>query len=1234
MNRTLLSLAALAAALLLPAAETPTATPGTAPDFPERPEIWINGGIPVKSDFSREKAADSFSGTILRKLGKQPETGEFAALYEFNAPKAGDYDFFAALVTQRRAHASPVEFRFDGGEWREVPDNPSGKPAWGISNAVSWNPLGSVKLKAGNHTLEFRITKRAQLGSWSFMCDGVAGFLNAPAPLAPAANGPVPTLKATPGAQPELPKQGAIWINGGTPEKSNIGTRKVGDSFSKTILYMLSPSPAAGVFEAVYTFEVRKEADYDFFAALITQGRAHGSPVEFRFDGEPFHTVRPNPESRPAWGVSNAISWDWLGSRRLAAGTHTLTLRMNRRAQLGSWSFMCDGIIGLEKGTWKTAEITGFAPPSALTPGESAALAYRQSGQPFPAELRLTFAGEPVVSTGFMSGEGENIVPLELPAMLPAGEYRLELAPLDDPRRTIASAAASVPRAPSPLPARLTGVELDRRGYTLKFEDGKMHPVLVMAFYDGRLYGAARLETASGTLPEEIAKLAAGRGLELRFRPLPARPDNTVTLPFTLAGPRKKLPKPVNYGSFEDRDKILHTWYMNHDFEYIFDGERYFPVGGMWCPDTLINRDGAPAGVASRLARDLGTIRAIRKGGLDDVYLNLSTQAPLWVRQAFADMLEAEGIHYGYQLTAGGGDPIPSFFITRDRADAPGNYRGLTRGTYASGRVTGRFPAEQKLAGLLVVDPARPQQGARFAAFTDKVGKDLRHGIIDLETEQDFGKLREITFPVTLGSPDNTEVILIPLLESKMHHANLWDQEAFAALKERLSWIGRINWGKNLRFIVDPIKNETDMVNGTENLRQYTPAINRAFAAYLKKRYGTQEALRKAWGLDAGSFEEAARLIPLDTGKAHFWIDPETGKILTGDPEQSFAWIDYQEMIRTTYSALADEIAAYLKSLVNVPVIFKSVGVIGEKMSVSRRYLGCDGIGFECYLNQGTPGETGGGASRAEAEASEHTMWKVGTEVGHSAAVGNGGTKFFRDEAELRGMAENLARLGVRGFYFFGFDLKPGNLWSNHNYHDFPEGLAWAARIDREFAAPGKNPVTATPRNYVFPGGFTWWWWTTRYKAFHGYEQNLIPQSARLAGAPLEWYSSTNTLPEEFDAVIINCPRPPFSRYHAEEIEKAISGGRPVSYVGSRADLGAIPLLDRFFTEETIRFADGSAAQVLRSLPGSEVLAAEDGKPWAIRSGSLTIVSRAPETPPVNHADEFLRYLSEITAKK
>ena len=146
------------------------------------------------------------------------------------------------------------------------------------------------------------------------------------------------------------------------------------------------------------------------------------------------------------------------------------------------------------------------------------------------------------------------------------------------------------------------------------------------------------------------------------------------------------------------------------------------------------------------------------------------------------------------------------------------------------------------------------------------------------------------------------------------------------------------------------------------------------------------------------------------------------------------------------------------------------------------------------------------------------------------------------------------------------------------------------------------------------------------------YEQNLIPLSARLGKESPAWFSSTNVLPEKFDAVLINCPRPPFSRYYAKEIGRAVSSGKPVYYVGFRTDPGAIPALDRFFTGDRIAFSDGSRAQVLRPVEGTRVLASEQGKVWALRAGNLIIVSRIPDGLPRNNADSFLRYLTEIIA--
>ena len=1033
----------------------------------------------------------------------------------------------------------------------------------------------------------------------------------------------------TPVLMPDFPSCPAIWINGGSSVRSSFGKEKVADSFSGTILRKLSTKPETGVFSATYVFSVAQEGLYDFFAALTTQKQPYTSPVDFRFDSGPWGEV-PASSRDVVWGISNAVSWHSLGRRKMTAGKHTLEFRITRRSALGTWSFMCDGIAGFRSG--QTGRIWNAQLCSPFAPGKKLSVGFRYEGRPFPGTVRLTFAGESVVSLGTLFRPGENRVELEIPGILPRGDYRVDFLPLGAAGDTQSIPAAYAPPVRRRLPPRLLSVRLQKDRYALRFSGGEAHPVLALLFVQGKMYAASLLSSSEGVLPEGIVKFAKGRRTEIRFQPVPAVSGNWIVRQLELPGVPAALPKPVNYGVFSDCDKIAHFWYMNHAYEYIFDGRRYFPVGGMWCPDTLNSRDSEIRGIAARLERDRKIIRAIRKAGLDDVYLNLSSNAPLWVRQKFIDMLEEEGIHYGYQLAGGGGGVVPAFFITRDDPGAKGNYRALSRGVYSGGRVTAQFPLEQKLAGLLVVDPANPEKGGELIAFSDIVGRDLRSGIIDLEKAQDFGKLRRIVFPVGGKYREGGQVILIPFLEAKVHHVDLWNPEVFRKWKNRVSWIGAIRWGKHLRAFIDPIANETNMVNGTENLRQFTPGFNKAFGGYLKRRYGSLEKLKKEWGADLKSFEEASRLIPLRLEDTLWLADPATGRVVRGELD-SFFWIDYQEALRETYADLADQAAGYLKSLVNVPVVFKSVGVIGEKMSISRGYLGADGVGFETYLNQGIhPGEAAGGAARAEAEASSHTVWKVGTEIGNSAEVGNGGVKFFRSESELRTMARKLLRLGVSGFYFFGFDLKPGNLWNNHNYHDFPEGLAWAAGIERDFVSPGVPPVVPTPANYVFPGGFSWWWWTTRYKALFGYEQNLIPLSARLGKESPAWFSSTNVLPAEFDAVLINCPRPPFSRYYAKEIGRAVASGKTVYYVGFRSDPGAIPELDRFFTSDWIAFADGSRAQVLRPVGGARVLAAGKGKAWALRAGNLIIVSRIPDELPRNNADSFLRYLTEIVS--
>ncbi|MPN59242.1 hypothetical protein SDC9_206963 [bioreactor metagenome] len=111
--------------------------------------------------------------------------------------------------------------------------------------------------------------------------------------------------------------------------------------------------------------------------------------------------------------------------------------------------------------------------------------------------------------------------------------------------------------------------------------------------------------------------------------------------------------------------------------------------------------------------------------------------------------------------------------------------------------------------------------------------------------------------------------------------------------------------------------------------------------------------------------------------------------------------------------------------------------------------------------------------------------------------------------------------------------------------------------------------------------------------------------------------------------MVLHLPRPPYSLQYAEQVTALLGSGKEIIYVGSREDLGTIPELDRFFTGETIAFADGSQAQELTPLPGSKVLTAENGRPWAICHGKLLIVSRSPVTPSQRNRDLGFSHLKQ-----
>ena len=842
-----------------------------------------------------------------------------------------------------------------------------------------------------------------------------------------------------------------------------------------------------------------------------------------------------------------------------------------------------------------------------------------------PILVRAMIGDFPLANTArrvVMPKKGVNQLELPLPEFLGSGgKYRMELC---DP--VTGQAFASVPFRIGGGAEATDSPSLERAllKAAREIEAEVAAPVAgilqVWLFCDGKLYDTAQKAFRAGEknvsipIPAAWEKMFAGRDCELEVMVSPGTAGSgRMGLSITFPGKEKSLPKPMNYGIFSDRFGTTHPWYINRNSEYILDGRPYFPVGGMWCPKFI------SGGTRERLEYDLGVLEEIRSGGLNDVYFN-SGRGRLHQLQYFIDLMEKNDIEYGMQYSAGYDVPeglfIESFFLRKDQ---------LTRGIYRGGRLELNFPKELKAVGFLLLPEVGAQRNCIFVPHDDTEGNAEREQIFDLDSGKDLSRLRGVRVSVELPVAEGTRFLVIPKISAKMTHFNFWNPDIRRRLRETQKWIGSIEWGPNFRYFIDPVMNETHMLLDTENLRQHTPEINADFAAWLRKRYQTSAALSAAWDVESGiDFDTASRLVPQRLGDELLLLDPETGNVFRAGLKKSRMHFDYNEMIRSTYSCYVDEFARYLKSMVNVPVVDKNVGAYGSPLHVSTLYCGVDGAGFEVYLNQGLPQENNGGATRAAADASPHTVWKAGTELGHSAAIGNDDVRFFRDEAELRLLTEGLSSLGVKGFLFFGFELQPIDWWRNHSYNRYPEGMAWAKRAEEDYVA---RPRAVTPRAYLFPAspcniGRTG---ISRYSALYDGPASAFRLSVRIRGD--EWASLTEVLPAEIDRLFLNLPNPPFSLHYGPEAARGMERAEEVYYLGSRNDLGAFPEIDRYFTSERITFADNSSAQVLKVPAGAELLAAENGKPWAIRDGKIVIVSREPVLLANNRGATGFRYL-------
>ena len=152
---------------------------------------------------------------------------------------------------------------------------------------------------------------------------------------------------------------------------------------------------------------------------------------------------------------------------------------------------------------------------------------------------------------------------------------------------------------------------------------------------------------------------------------------------------------------------------------------------------------------------------------------------------------------------------------------------------------------------------------------------------------------------------------------------------------------------------------------------------------------------------------------------------------------------------------------------------------------------------------------------------------------------------------------------------------------------------------------PDKKKVYIMPHNsnfYTYPNRYTAVLYDDSYKAL---DQACV-QSDMMIMPTEDAHVFASVLAANFQ-------NGPASYYQGKKFSNEILNmpvGKKAVYLGMREDLGSVPEIDKYFTDEYAYNADGVRVQVLKPSDSTQILMiTPDNKPWAIRDGNLWIVS-------------------------
>lgn len=681
--------------------------------------------------------------------------------------------------------------------------------------------------------------------------------------------------------------------------------------------------------------------------------------------------------------------------------------------------------------------------------------------------------------------------------------------------------------------------------------------------------------------------------------------------------------KPLTFGQFADKKTgRSHTWYVNQAHAMIWDGKPFVPVGGMWTSKYLINFDVTkPDQNKANWEYDLAILQQMKAQGVKDIYINAvtsGTKRPARVWQWIVNYLEEQGFTYGLQFHGYATSLSEGYLIRANEAGGTFKVENVT----ASGEVTLDIPTS-------VLRGFQKPLSTLFLVVNSATGEAVQsgEGTVEAVVEGKF-KLRA---PIQLPNDSAHTVYFTPrVLFSGNSMQNIWDA-GNATEQAIFNLASKLELGPNFRLFIDPIYNESGIINWYESIMMDSPVYRDQYKDWLSNKYQSLNELNAAWkmGSPMASFDAAARLIPLQTGPLGsawegllYLVDPATGAINTADARTGVMWDDHLEFRDASFGGFNNRIADKISEAADAPVVYKYVGLL-KRYNINRQlHGGLDGLGGEIYGDDSVELLRKTGDAYSAAEQSAKTTWLIITEtqldenVSRKAASQKVG---YPDKATMHEHFNTLISGGMKGIYDFLFHtFSDANLRDYYSYTAKPEEFGWLEAYRNSLLAEARlNPlIDEKPEAfayYAYPAGQMWWFKPNQRAAvlpgndYRG-AGSLLASDHRWALPTYDWNATS-------DPILVSLEDDPATTVWGDpirSIQDLRNSGRKIVYLGLRKNLGALPNLDAYFTGETVTLANGDTVQVLNPTPTSKVLySTEDGKVWGLRDGQLWIIANA-----------------------